>query len=80
MNTGITIKKVNDNLEIKIAVKHEIVDECFTLNRLNVASEGKRLIMEVSGKEYENYVKSLTKDPYDLEYLNNEFSKVKLIN
>lgn len=68
----IKTEKVGDDFILTIRCKHTIIDDCFTYNNLNSASEGKRLIMELAGEAYEKYVRELS-TPEDLEYLNKEF-------
>lgn len=81
----INIGKVDGELVITIKCNHEIVDDCFIFANMNAPSEGKRLIMEVAGEAYENYVRNLLEEEKyytkgTLECLNNEFSKVNVVN
>jgi len=75
----IKIEKVGNELVMIIKCNHEIVDDCFLFASMNAPSEGKQLIMEETGKAYENYVKSLASES-DMKYLNDEFSKIIIEN
>lgn len=66
------------DLRIQLDISHELVDDCFMYMRLNAASQSKEMIMETIGKGYEEYVKNLAKHENDLEYLDEEFSQVKV--
>jgi hypothetical protein len=75
----IKVEKIDNKLVLTIECNHEIVDDCFLFGSLNTPSEGKRLIMEVVGKAYENYVRGLDhEDGRNKEYFDEEFSKIKL--
>lgn len=81
----ISTDKVDGEFVITIKCNYEIVDDCFIFANMNAPSEGKRLIMEVAGEAYENYVRNLLEEEKyyakgTLEYLNKEFSNVKVIN
>jgi hypothetical protein len=73
----IKTEKINDKLVITLECNHTIVDDCFLFSSMNAPSQGKQLIMETVGEAYEKYVKSLSPDS-NLEYLNKEFSAVKI--
>lgn len=73
------MEKVGDKLIITMVVNHDIVDECFSYNRLNIASNGKRMLMEIMGEYYEQYVRKFAKCDDDIKYLEKEFSSVKII-
>jgi len=75
----VKVEKINDKLVLTIECNHSIVDDCFLFGSMNAPSEGKRLIMEVSGEAYENYVRSLDHpDKRNEEYFDKEFSKIKI--
>ena len=77
----VIVEKINDKLVLTIECNHSIVNDCFLFGSLNAPSEGKRLIMEVAGEAYENYVRGQDHpDERNKVYFDNEFSKIKIVN
>jgi len=69
---------MNNKIAFTVTVNQSIIDDHFSYNRLNIASNTKYAIMNAIADCYETYIKNMAISEDDLKYLEKEFSSVKL--